>query len=111
MNILDLGFFASIQSLQNKIAATDIDQLIAAVLKAFAEVAPKKLADNFITIQAVMNCVLENDGSNNFKAPNLSKAKKRHVGQEITRIHCSHASLRRAERFLNEQSAGMEKQD
>ena len=54
LNILDLSFFSSILSLQEKVVTSNIDDLIKVVRNAFHEVHPEKLQDNFITLQAVM---------------------------------------------------------
>ena len=85
--------------------ANNIDELVSAVVDSLGNVAYEKLSDNFVSLQAVMNCVLDNNGSNNFKLPHLSKQKKRRSGNEISRVHCSRATLAKLDRFVFENSA------
>lgn len=73
LNILDLGFFNSIQSLQYKTPTTEIDGLIAAVNTAFNEVSYKTLDKCFITLQKVMETVIQHGGDNDFKLPRVHK--------------------------------------
>ncbi|ETW03977.1 hypothetical protein H310_04385 [Aphanomyces invadans] len=53
-NVLDLGFFASIQSLQYKTISRSVDEVIASTLMAFETLSDEKLAKVFLTLQAVM---------------------------------------------------------
>ena len=55
MNLLDLGFFNSIQSIQNKKTVRTLDELIAEVLKAFNHEQNKKnLNKVFLSLQQAM---------------------------------------------------------
>jgi len=67
LNILDLGFFRSVQSIQQRLCAQDIDTLVSAVRRAFAEVSATSLLRNSIILKEVMKCVLDNKGRNCFK--------------------------------------------
>ena len=49
LNVLDLGFFRSIQSLQEKKSTRNLNDLIAAVSKAFDDVSSQTLLKNFVT--------------------------------------------------------------
>lgn len=100
LNICDLGFFNTIQSLQSKKCATKVDQLIEAVLESFYETNPDSLNDNFITLQSVMREILINEGSNNFKIPHLKKSINRRKGTEITGLHCPVDVYKNAKTFL-----------
>ncbi|KAK9733580.1 hypothetical protein RND81_04G076300 [Saponaria officinalis] len=73
LNINDLGFFRSIQSLQNEKPANNIEELVEAVENAFLEHVPTKLNDNFLTLQAVMIEIMKVKGHNNFKIPHMRK--------------------------------------
>lgn len=72
-NILDLGFFNSIQSLQYKKHTTEIDGLITAVNEAFNEVSYKTLDKCFITLQKVMETTINHGGGNDFQLPRVKK--------------------------------------
>jgi len=100
LNILDLGFFNHIQSLQSKRCAVNVDDLIEAVQDAFQETSPTALSDNFITLQSVMREVLSHEGGNNFKIPHLKKAMKRRQGKEITRLFCLPTVYNNAKKVL-----------
>ncbi|ETV90163.1 hypothetical protein H310_15002 [Aphanomyces invadans] len=54
LNVLDLGFFASIQSLQQKAISRTVDDIIRATLAAFGDLDSMKLEKVFLTFQAVM---------------------------------------------------------
>ena len=54
MNVLDLGFFNAIQSLQHKAAPRNIDELIWAVYESFEALHWSNLNDIFLTLQKVM---------------------------------------------------------
>ena len=54
MNVLDLGYFRTIPSLQYKRAARDIDELIAAVHESFAGLSRKKLTKKFFDCNSVL---------------------------------------------------------
>lgn len=68
------GFSNTIQSLQAQKCASNIDDLIDAVVEAFNEIIPTKLSDNFIPLRSVMREILSHEGSNDFKIPHLDKS-------------------------------------
>jgi hypothetical protein len=72
-NVLDLGFFNSIQSLQHQKSTRSIEELIGAVESAFLELNFDTLSKTFITLQNVMEKALEMKGGNNYKLPHLGK--------------------------------------
>ncbi|CAN0378396.1 unnamed protein product, partial [Pylaiella littoralis] len=74
MNILDLGFFNSIQSLQDRTTPTTIDQLVAEVEWAFWAQTPGTLGSVWTTLQSVLQEVMLARGENTFKIPHLRKA-------------------------------------
>lgn len=51
MNVLDLGFFRAIQSLQHQEAPATIDELVSAVEKSFEELSSTSLDHVFLTLQ------------------------------------------------------------
>lgn len=81
---------------------TNVDHLIDCVLYAFNEVSHEKLSDNFITLQSVMNSVIESNGSNDYGISHLRKQKARREGNEIQRVFCSSDLIRKGDKFLLE---------
>ncbi|KAF0720022.1 Aste57867_630 [Aphanomyces stellatus] len=72
-NILDLGFFNAIQSLQHHKVTRCIDDLVAAVHEAFGELKCAVLDKAFMTLQKVVEESLKMDGDNVYKLPHLKK--------------------------------------
>ena len=72
-NVLDLGFFNSIQSLQYRKLTRTIDELIDAVESSFNGLPSSTLSKTFITLQKVMEKALEAKGGNNFQLPHMNK--------------------------------------
>ncbi|KAH9147093.1 hypothetical protein AeRB84_009211 [Aphanomyces euteiches] len=73
-NVLDLGFFNSIQSLQYQSVVKTIDELIDAVESAFIALPFDTLARTFITLQKVFDLSIGLQGSNVYKLPHLKKS-------------------------------------
>ena len=76
-NVLDLGFFNSIQSLHYKSDPKDIDELVANVHKAFNKVSKETLDNTFMSLQLCMELSLERAGNNTYKLGHQHKKKKR----------------------------------
>ncbi|KAF0737607.1 hypothetical protein AaE_008924 [Aphanomyces astaci] len=72
-NVLDLGYFNSIQSLQHQKCTRTIEELISAVGSSFDELPHDILSKTFITLQKVMELSLENMGRNDYKLPHMRK--------------------------------------
>ncbi|KAF0768545.1 hypothetical protein AaE_002772 [Aphanomyces astaci] len=72
-NVLDLGFFNSIQSLQHQKCTRTIEELIDAVKAAFFELPMDTVSKTFITLQKVMQTSIEMLGSNNYTLPRMNK--------------------------------------
>ncbi|KAF0728003.1 hypothetical protein Ae201684P_009439 [Aphanomyces euteiches] len=79
-NVLDLGFFNSIQALQHREVVTGIDDLVAAVHRAFDDLDWRVLDKTLSTLQGVMGESLKMGGDNVFKLPHLQKDKKARLG-------------------------------
>ncbi|XP_026386574.1 uncharacterized protein LOC113281887 [Papaver somniferum] len=75
MNVLDLGFFRAIQSLQHREAPTTVGELLSAVDKAFNELSAQALNDVFLSLQLCMVEVLKLHGGNNYKLQHIGKKK------------------------------------
>ncbi|ETV69567.1 hypothetical protein H257_14803 [Aphanomyces astaci] len=73
LNILDLGFINPIQTLQQKMPAYTVDELISNVNVAYLNVPDESLDNVFFTLQTVLECILETDGNNKFKLKHIGK--------------------------------------
>lgn len=89
LNILDLGFFAALQSLQHEFAPNDLEELIAATEKAFEDMTSTKLNANFLTMQQVMEKVIEVYGAKRYKIPHMGKDALRRRGELPWSICCN----------------------
>jgi hypothetical protein len=75
MNICDLSFFPSIQSLYYKtVGIRNIQDIINAVKKSFDNYDPNNLNRAFLSLFMNYNKVLETKGDNNYKQPHMGKA-------------------------------------
>eukprot|EP00904_Undaria_pinnatifida_P012483 jgi/Undpi1/8365/HiC_scaffold_25.g10833.m1 len=84
-NILDLGFFASIQSLQDRTRAKTIDDFFREVETAWAAADPAKLGKVWTSLQACMEQTLLYEGDNTYKLPHLKKDTAARAGTTIER--------------------------
>jgi hypothetical protein len=86
LNILDLGFFRAIQSLQHKETPKSIDELIEAVMKAFESFLETNKI--FLTLQTCMKEIMKAKGSNKYDIPHIKKDILQKEGQLPTEIKC-----------------------
>ena len=63
LNVLDLGFFSTIQSLQYKESPKNIDDLVNIVVKSFEAFPSKKSNHIFLTLQICMIEIMKSRGS------------------------------------------------
>ncbi|KAF0684706.1 hypothetical protein As57867_023257, partial [Aphanomyces stellatus] len=80
-NILDLGFFAAIQSLQHRKSARSIDELVVNVACAFETYPFERLNHTFLTLQSCLVEILKLFGDNTYKIPHLAKEKQGRLGR------------------------------
>jgi hypothetical protein len=73
LNVLDLGYSSAIQALQQRQQQRTVDNLITVVDKSYQDLPSDTLGKIFGTLQKVMELVILNDSSNNFKLPHLGK--------------------------------------
>ena len=96
LNVLDLGFFNTIQALQEKEAVRGLDDLIQAVSSAFDNLLPETLNKVFLTLQECMNQIMEVDGSNRYTVPHMSKDQLSRRGELPVSISCSSRAFERS---------------
>lgn len=105
MNVLDLGFFNSIQAIQHtKRALPGLDGLITTVSEAFAEMEPTKLDKCFVTLQSVMEACMMEKGGNAYAIPHLNKDKLIARGEVPRSLPCSGAAFAAAQDGLNREA-------
>ncbi|RHZ11799.1 hypothetical protein DYB26_011508 [Aphanomyces astaci] len=88
LNVLDLGFFASIQSLQYKKMSRSVDDVVRHTMEAFDELNHEKLDNVFLTFLAVMRLILEHSGCNGYALPHLKKESLRRAGLLMSNVSC-----------------------
>ncbi|KAL7578224.1 hypothetical protein ACA910_012647 [Epithemia clementina (nom. ined.)] len=72
LNLCDLGFFRAIQSANDE-AMTCENDLIQAVQRAYQEYPKELLNKTWLTLQSVMNSILEAHGNNNYTIIHMNK--------------------------------------
>jgi hypothetical protein len=80
MNVLDLGVFASLQSLENGRTSRNMDELIENVQKEFDEYDPSTLNRVFLTLQGCLIEVMKDGGGNKYKIPHMCKDRLEALG-------------------------------
>ena len=88
MNILDLCFFRSIQSLINCRAPKNIRELIEVVQEEFENYEVDKLAKSFVTLQSCLRETMKKQGGNGYDIPHMGKDKKIQEGRLPTCLNC-----------------------
>ncbi|ETO67802.1 hypothetical protein F444_15310 [Phytophthora nicotianae P1976] len=73
MNVLDLGLFNAIQSVQYRYPTHNLQGLIAVVEDAFRSLPRTTIDKCFVTLQRVLQCVISCGGGNNYALPLVRK--------------------------------------
>lgn len=100
MNVLDLGFFRAIQSLQHEEAPTTIDGLIEAVQNSFDRLSVRTLNYVFLSLQQCMIEVMKVFGGNDYKLPHMGKKALKNIGNLHIRLDCESEIVEEAKRHL-----------
>lgn len=103
-NILDLGFFNSIQNLQYQDSCYNIQQLVSAVENAFDDYPSEKLSKNFVSLQSVMYEAVKANGSNEFKLPHNHKHKMDPNNLPYFNLECDDSVIEGARRYSTSQA-------
>jgi hypothetical protein len=101
LNVLDLGFFRAIQSLQQQKVSQTIDELVTVVEKSFEEFSPIKSNHIFLTLQTCMEEIMKAKGSNKFRIPHMKKKALERQGQLPTNVSCDSNLVQEVINFLN----------
>jgi hypothetical protein len=89
MNVLDLGFFASLQSYTDTCSSRNMDELIENVINQFWSYDPFLLKKVFLTLQGCMIEVMKIGGGNRYKVPHIGKDRLQASGALPRRLGCS----------------------
>ena len=101
LNLLDVGFFNSIQYLQHKSSPKTIDELVECVQSAFEDLDEKTLNNIFLTLQKCMEATMVKQGGNNYKLPHISKTPLENAGSLPEALKCSQEAIDIANHALN----------
>jgi hypothetical protein len=88
MNCLDLGFFASLQSLTFNRVSRNLDELIDNVIKEFQEYDITLLNRVYLTLQSCLIEVMKAGGGNRYKIPHMNKERLQALGILPDRLEC-----------------------
>ncbi|VFR00104.1 unnamed protein product [Cuscuta campestris] len=87
LNVLDLGFFRSIDALSDKTAPRSMRELITNVTMSYDQLTAQTLNNVFLTYQEVMGEVLKQKGGNDYKIPHMGKERLAREGMLPENIH------------------------
>jgi hypothetical protein len=102
LNVLDLGFFSAIQSLQHKESPKTVDELVNAVVKSFENFPSVKSNRIFVTLQLCMIEIMIANGSNKYKIPHMNKKRLEGEGQLPTQVKCNPMLVQDVLNYLTE---------
>jgi hypothetical protein len=88
LNILDLRFFASLQSLTYERISRNLDELIQNVENEFHNYDPDTLNRVFLTLQRCLIEVMKNGGGNRYKIPHIDKDRLEALGMLPKSLSC-----------------------
>jgi len=101
MNCLDLGFFASLQSLTDRTTSRNMDELIANVDNEYQNYNPVILNRIFLTLQGCMIEVMKDNGGNMYKIPHMNKERPVAADMLPKSLSCDREIVQKAIELLN----------
>ena len=101
MNVLGLGFFRAIQSLQYKESPNFVDELVNDVVSSFKNIFVIKFNFIFLTLQLCMMEIMRAKGSNKYKIPHVNKLMLQNAGKLPTQMKCDSALVHEVLPFLS----------
>ncbi|OMO83319.1 hypothetical protein COLO4_22596 [Corchorus olitorius] len=103
VGVNDVDF--SIQSLQQKGAPRTVDELVSAVMKAFEEFSSFESNKIFLTLQTVMEKIIERKGCNVYDVPHIGKEKLDREGRLPKVWKCDRTIVQEARELLGDSPA------
>ncbi|GJZ05793.1 hypothetical protein Tco_0539586 [Tanacetum coccineum] len=88
LNVLDLGIFRAIQSLQEQESLRNIDELLSAVQTTFENMPSHELNNVFLTLQTCIKEMMKIHGGNNYQTPHIGKGRLARQGNLPLQITC-----------------------
>lgn len=104
LNVLDLGYFRAIQTLQYQKAPRTVDELLAAVEDSFQELERNKLNNVFLTMQQCMIEIMKVGGGNNYKLPHMGKVHLERQGRLPVNLSCDFELFESVNTILQQES-------
>lgn len=89
MNVLDLGFFAAIQGMQQKIRSNSIEELIKATESAYDSQSSASLNNVWLSLQMAMESTMGDQGGNSYRLGHIGKQKLLREGKLQENIVCN----------------------
>ena len=102
LNVLDLGLFRAIQSIQYQNFPKTLDELITHVKKAYEEFDPVVNKYTWLTLQSCMIEILKDKGGNNYKIPHMKKRMLDRIGALPQNLQVPDSLIQEAVMYLNE---------
>lgn len=102
MNILDLGFFSSIQSLTDKESPRTIEELIRDVEKEYNNYEVLNVKKVFLTLQGCMIETMKCGGGNKYSIPHMKKDHLERLGILPSRLSCDLSLVQSAREILGD---------
>ena len=101
LNVLDLGFFSAVQSLQHKESPKTVDELVNVVVKAFESFPIAKSDHIFLTLQLCMIEIMKVKGSHRYKIPHVNKVRLESLDKLPTQFKCDLALVQKVQEYLS----------
>ncbi|XP_047940911.1 uncharacterized protein LOC125188195 [Salvia hispanica] len=101
-NVLDLGYFRAIQSLQEDKVAKGVDDLLRNVHCSFEELNPYTLNNVFLTLQSCLTEILKVQGRNSYKTPHMNKERLTRMGTLPDAIEVEEEVVKAAVAYLQQ---------
>lgn len=101
LNVLDLGFFAALQSLFQKSSPSNIEEIETNVIKAYEEYPANRSNHVFLTLQGCMREIMLAKGGQHYAIPHMKKRSLERNGQLPIRLQCDKQIYLDAVDFIN----------
>ena len=83
LNVLDLGFFNSIQELQQRLHSKNLEELVIHVQEAFKMEKWETMEKVWLTLQGCMQQIMEKEGGNDYKIHHQGKGVDGFVSKDL----------------------------
>jgi len=101
LNVLDLGFFAAIQTLFHKGSPNNVEQIVEMIHKAFQEYPVDRSNRIFLTQQSCMMEIMKHNGGQHYNIPHTKKKTLEMQGDLPTGFQCPTELYNQAVQFLS----------